>query len=164
MRTSASLICLLLTAAAVAQAAVPVATDHVVINEVFANPAGNEAGNEWVEIYNPSPVAVDLTGWTIVDAVGKTQALSGTIPGLGLRLFYIEHSQPVLNNGGDLVLLRDGDGSLVDSLDYYGIPFAEGQSIARHYLTSEDGLAIDGGWYVDDDPSPNQHNDRYFID
>jgi hypothetical protein len=50
-----------------------VAGSRVVINEVMANPAGRsgalqpEDRNEFVELYNPGTVAVDLWNWTIGD-------------------------------------------------------------------------------------------------
>ena len=36
-------------------------TQQVWINEVMARP--NTGGKEWVELFNPNPIAVDLTGW-----------------------------------------------------------------------------------------------------
>ena len=36
-----------------------------VINEVLTNPSGKDDGQEWVEIYNPGPGAVDLSGWKV---------------------------------------------------------------------------------------------------
>ncbi len=50
-----------------------IAGSRVVINEVMANPAGGtgalqpEDRNEFVELYNPGPVSVDLWNWTIDD-------------------------------------------------------------------------------------------------
>ncbi len=56
---------LLATALAPAShAAVPVATDHVVINEVLYDPI---EGNESVELYNPTDEDVNVTGWTLSD-------------------------------------------------------------------------------------------------
>lgn len=40
---------------------------HVVINEVMADPVGAEPDQEWVELYNDGPTAVDLHGWTLAD-------------------------------------------------------------------------------------------------
>lgn len=37
----------------------------VVINEVMANPAGSDTGNEWIEFYNSGTDVVDLTNWKI---------------------------------------------------------------------------------------------------
>jgi hypothetical protein len=39
----------------------------VVISEVLYDPAGDDPGREWVEIYNPTSEAVDLSGWRLGD-------------------------------------------------------------------------------------------------
>jgi hypothetical protein len=38
---------------------------QVVINEVFTNVVDSDAGNEWVELYNNNPDAVEITDWEI---------------------------------------------------------------------------------------------------
>jgi hypothetical protein len=53
----------------------------VFINEILANPVGNDVGTERVEIYNSGPNAVDMTGWGIDDAVTiSTAAVRARIP------------------------------------------------------------------------------------
>ena len=42
--------------------------DYPLVSEVFINPAGDDAGKEWIELYNPGPT-VSIAGWTIGDAV-----------------------------------------------------------------------------------------------
>jgi cardiolipin synthase len=42
--------------------------DYPLVTEVFINPPGDDAGKEWIELYNPGP-AVSLAGWTIGDAI-----------------------------------------------------------------------------------------------
>lgn len=47
-----------------------VTTDHMVVNEVFyhvGKTKGSDPSNEWVEIYNPTSTAVDISGWSICD-------------------------------------------------------------------------------------------------
>lgn len=44
--------------------------DYPLIAEVFINPSGDDAGKEWVEIYNPGPT-VSIAGWTIGDALNS---------------------------------------------------------------------------------------------
>jgi hypothetical protein len=36
----------------------------VLINELVANPAGDDSGKEWVELFNPSASDQDVSGWT----------------------------------------------------------------------------------------------------
>jgi hypothetical protein len=72
----------------------------VVINEFMANPAGTDAGQEWIELINNDSVAIDLTGWSFEFG---TQSFSSSeeLPG-GL----------VIEAGGYLLL---GDESVSDA-------------------------------------------------
>ena len=49
---------------------VPVA-NHVLISEVLYDPAGNDTGKEWVELYNPTASTVTLAGFRLGDAVNS---------------------------------------------------------------------------------------------
>ena len=42
--------------------------DHPLVSEVLINPDGDDAGKEWIELYNPGP-GVGLAGWTVGDAL-----------------------------------------------------------------------------------------------
>jgi cardiolipin synthase len=42
--------------------------DYPLIAEVFVNPDGDDAGKEWIELYNPGP-EVHIAGWTLGDAI-----------------------------------------------------------------------------------------------
>ena len=91
------------------------------INEIFPNPAGTETGfDEVVELYNPGPNPVDMTGWAIDDAVTIGQvATRARIPedligpcattaviGVGeYRLVRGQAAAAWLNNTGDDVYL-----------------------------------------------------------
>jgi hypothetical protein len=41
------------------------AAQKIIINEIFSDPAGNDLGLEWIELYNPAGQDVDLAGWQI---------------------------------------------------------------------------------------------------
>ncbi len=43
--------------------------DYPLITEVFINPGGEDAGEEWVEIYHPGYEMVSLAGWSLGDAI-----------------------------------------------------------------------------------------------
>jgi hypothetical protein len=43
----------------------PLLVGDIVVSEFMANPPGADEGNEWIEIYNASGSAVDLTGMTV---------------------------------------------------------------------------------------------------
>src|SRR5690554_1307610 len=40
----------------------------IVINEIMIDPVGADEGYEWIELYNNSDEAVDLSGWKIQSA------------------------------------------------------------------------------------------------
>ena len=52
----------------------------ILINEVETNPAGSDT-SEFVELYNPTPIDIDVSGWTISpSATWKTLEIpDGTI-------------------------------------------------------------------------------------
>jgi hypothetical protein len=109
---------------------------HVVINEFMFAPESGEA--EWIELWNPSDVAVSLSGWTIRDAASNPVLISQeqlTIAGgaylvLASSLPLAERWKsitanvlvvpgfPVLNNSGDEIVLADALGRVIDSLRY----------------------------------------------
>ena len=99
-------------------------TDQVVINEYELNPAGEDAGREWVELYNPTTEAVDLTGWTIETQHG-IQGL-GTLGGVMMprtRMVYQFPGQALDNIGEgfpfeESMVLRDERGRRVDSAPF----------------------------------------------
>jgi hypothetical protein len=50
----------------------PPPVDYVVISEVMYRPSGQSTGNrEWVELYNPTDQAIDVSDWHLGDADGK---------------------------------------------------------------------------------------------
>ena len=57
-----------------------VSTDHVVINEIDTNPAGDDSKSiaEWVELYNPTNSKIDIGGWKVASTTVLKQIM--TIP------------------------------------------------------------------------------------
>ena len=88
---------------------------HVVINEVEHNPPGNDAGNEWVELYNPTGSEVSLGGWTLSTTAGKPTVLtlSGMIPPGGYLI--VVYGAQWLENSNERVVLEDSGGTGIDS-------------------------------------------------
>jgi hypothetical protein len=114
---------------------VPV-SETVVINEIFPNPGGDDAGLEWIELYNPSSSPVSLSGWYLALASGSPSdqasqdvvfSAGNTIPSKG---FFVLGGASVpeadlvrsfsLSNGdnGDAVRLHDCAGTPVDTVIY----------------------------------------------
>lgn len=79
--------------------------NDLVINEIYPSPATGE--DEWVEIYNPSTLTIDLAGLYLLNIDGGkfvTTTLSGTIE--AGSYFIIKDITGSLNNSGDTVVLR----------------------------------------------------------
>ncbi|MGB7532544.1 MAG: lamin tail domain-containing protein [Halobacteriota archaeon] len=85
--------------------------------EIYAfdqNPAGNDKGNEWVTLYNPSNESVDIGNWVLETADGERE----TIPE-GTTLYplaYYVYAPPYqwLDNSEEAITLRDSKGEEVD--------------------------------------------------
>ena len=99
--------------------------DGLVINEVELNPAGNDAGNEWVELYNNSDKVIDLTGYVLSPESGgqKAYTIEDEVIGIKEHLI-IEFPKQTLNNGpskglkGERVTLYNTYGEVVDYTDW----------------------------------------------
>lgn len=107
---------------------------RVVINEVMYAPVKPEP--EWIELFNASDANIAISGWNISDLVKTYSLPSGVIPAQGyllltkdsaalankypqLSLNILQMALPSLNNTGDLILLKDSLGSVMDSLYYF---------------------------------------------
>ncbi len=99
------------------------------LNEVLANPQGDEAKGEYIEIYNPHDTAVPLAGWILQDASNKRYIFDDnqTIEPLGYFTIYRSLFSFSLNNvGTETITLLNSLGETVDSLEYDNPP--EGHS------------------------------------
>ena len=86
---------------------------HAVINEVSIDSVAGSGGTEddWVELYNPTNQAVDLTGWSIqkTSSSGSSlvrAALSGSIPANGYFLVVRNNASTTqsLKNSADILV------------------------------------------------------------
>ena len=76
-------------------------TGQVIVNEVMPDPYGPDTGQEWIELYNPTGVEVDLDGWQVRDCGGQAYTLVGanlTI-GAGKYLVLGMNATPATNGG-----------------------------------------------------------------
>jgi hypothetical protein len=123
------------------------------ITELLPNPngTGNDATDEFIELYNANDTAFDLTGFGL--QVGTTSLHnysfpSGTsLPAHNFTAFYSSTTGLSLSNSGGQANLLDPFGNSVDSTDVYG--------------TAKDGQAWalgNGQWYWTTTPTPNQTN------
>ncbi|MGQ0535184.1 MAG: lamin tail domain-containing protein [Methanobacteriota archaeon] len=83
---------------------------RVMVNEIEANPEGDDAGNEWVEILNNKTWSMDLSGWVLrtldVPPAGVAfhEFPPGTVLGAGERLVVTFPSQALDNENETIVL------------------------------------------------------------
>ncbi|PID28433.1 MAG: hypothetical protein CSB55_04555, partial [Candidatus Cloacimonadota bacterium] len=108
----------------------------IVINEIAYNPPasiGNDEFFEFLELYNNSSDAVDISGWTISDAVNFTFA-EGTVLDADSYIVVAHNADSLsayyeldnvagsfsggLNNTGETVILSDASGSEQDNVTY----------------------------------------------
>ena len=90
---------------------------EVVINEFVADPSDSD--KEWIELYNNTNLNLSLAGWTVEDGSKTTTALTGTMAGGGTgRYVVIEEPKGQLNNPGDMIVLKDDSGVIIDSVTY----------------------------------------------
>jgi hypothetical protein len=108
---------------------------QVTVTEFLPDPAA-PLESEWVEIYNPSDQVVDLAGWSLCDLVGcgELHAISAdpkeyiilcqdsasfcSYYNLLENEIHEISGWRALNNGGDLIMLKNPDGTIVDSIVY----------------------------------------------
>jgi hypothetical protein len=116
--------------------------EHLTINEVYYDVKchGEEGWNEWVEIYNPTDAAVDISGWVIQDnnssdvipssppipadgfavitPMATTWGYWPSIPAGAIKIVLGSKIGDGLNNDGDRVILKDVSGAEIDAVSY----------------------------------------------
>lgn len=136
----------------------------VAINEVSYDPGDGSLPLEFVELFNAGPTAVDLSGWSLDDAVSFTLP-GGTVLGSGEYLIVSQNPAEFFNfyglasvgpfagklsNDGETVALLDDQGATRDEVDYrLGFPWPTigdipGESIQLINPTFENDLG--GNW------------------
>ena len=89
---------------------IPLVLADVFINEVEANPLGNDSGNEWIELFNNGN-PINLTGWYIKDGDGFNHSLSPVI----INDFYIADFLNWVDNVNENLSLYNNSNALQDS-------------------------------------------------
>ncbi|MBI5732242.1 MAG: lamin tail domain-containing protein, partial [Candidatus Magasanikbacteria bacterium] len=94
------------------------------INEILPDPIGKDAEGEWVELYNGTNKTVDLSGWYLDDAEGKSAPYK--IPDNTLvaahahRVFTSPELKLSLKNSDDQMRLLDPNKEMKESIGYSG--------------------------------------------
>lgn len=108
------------------------ATLPLVMNEVFSR--GVDPDFDWVEIYNPNSVQIDLTGYKIYDGGGnqgtkpKMEFPAGTfIPANGYYVIVVDIQDPAgfgIGSGGDELWFENTSGTVIDNQVIPAMPVA----------------------------------------
>lgn len=95
------------------QTAVP-----IVINEYELNPAGDDDGHEWVELYNRTTSNLNISGWTLRsthgDIVTVTLPKDTIILAKGYLVVVEPNGKQWLDNDDESLVLRDAQGTEQD--------------------------------------------------
>jgi hypothetical protein len=101
------------------------APGEISITEIFPNPIGSDRDNEFIELYNNTDSGVDLSGWRIAVADGRSFQfgqflnLTRTLAAQSYFPLYRRDSNLVLdNNGGTLRLYAPGKSRAAQTLSY----------------------------------------------
>ncbi len=132
----------------------PAAAGDVILSEIMANPeALDDSVGEWIEIYNPTTRALDLTGCTLTDDSGSSP-LDGVSVAAGGYVTFAASASPgftpdgtisnALDNAGDILTISCG-GTTIDVVDYTSFPRAFGASLsldpsALTHTANDDGV------------------------
>lgn len=87
------------------------------INELHYHAGSDNPAEEYVELFNRSGDAVDLSGWTI-DGIGYTFPGGSSIAGNGFLLVRAGEYPGSLSNSGERIRLKAAGGETVDEVDY----------------------------------------------
>ena len=103
----------------------------MIISEFLPNPIGKDTDSEFIELFNDSQKQINLTGWKIKDASGKTFTFKNQTIGAGeyLALNY-KTTKITLNNDAETLYFYDPNGNLIDKGGFSGAAPA-GKSFVR---------------------------------
>ena len=109
------------------------AEPSVVINEIMYNPASDQAGDEFVELHNPTGKDLDISGWRFTEGIDYIFPQQTVHPSGGFLVLSKSPEQAAktygildaygpfggrLNDSGEQILLADAEGHTVESFAY----------------------------------------------
>lgn len=95
----------------------------IIITELLPNPYGTDAGNEFIELYNPGDTAIDLAFYRLEVGIGTVKQYAfpeGS--SIGPKEYYVIYNGEmpfVLANAFGKVTLRSVDGQMIDDTPQY---------------------------------------------
>lgn len=139
----------------------------LLINEIMAKPLPEEP--EWIELYNPSPYEINLSGWFIADQDSGNKKLitkenivihskdfilvtDHEIPNLPDSTQCIQIALPSLNNDGEDIYLFDHNQNLIEHAAYAKITdWDKGYSLER--IQYSDSSLNPENWMISTSPT-----------
>jgi hypothetical protein len=135
----------------------------LIISEVAWAGTSASSSDEWIEMFNPGSVPIDLSGWTLTDGGDLYIALGGGIGAGGFYLLERTDDGTVsdipadqiytgsLSNGGERLQLVDPSGQLIDTANGDGGPWPAGSTappLSMERISS--GPETDSSWCSND--------------
>lgn len=128
------------------------AAGSVVINEVAWAGTLDNSTDEWIELYNTTASAIDLSGWAIEDDYSSQYLIaSGSIPANGY--FLIEDAESSVSNitadglislslanSGDTLTLKDSSSVVIDTVNGSGVMWYAGDNTTKASMERIDPL------------------------
>jgi hypothetical protein len=93
-------------------------TGIIYLNEIYANPDGDEATQEFVELYNPGSATVNLDQWILADATKEFMIENLVITGNSYLTLSRPQTTLALNNSNEQVQLIDPFGTVIHEFNY----------------------------------------------
>jgi len=96
--------------------------DYELISEIMVNPEGKDTEGEWVELFNESPLAIDIGGWYLDDSDGNSRPYrirdNTWIGGGSYRIFSEPDLKLSFKNSEDTARLLDPNKIEKESIAY----------------------------------------------
>lgn len=136
----------------------PFPPQSVLINEVAWAGTRASASDEWIELHNPGPDPIALSGWRLTDGGDVNIPLGGSLEPFGYYLLERSDDQTIsditadriytggLNNSGEILELLGPNGELVDSANANGGAWPAGASDSRFSMERWGGTDTSGNW------------------
>jgi hypothetical protein len=153
--------------------AVSPSRNAIVISEILYKPSAT--GTEWIELFNRSGDTLNLRKWKIADeaalnapktltagdfllspqehlVVGKDSAkFVSSYPGFAARAIFLS-TFPTLNDNGDMLLIQDSGGAVIDSL-FYDDTWGGGTDLSMERREADAPSFAPSNWGTSEDPS-----------
>ena len=118
--------------------------NNVVLNEIYPNPSGTYDGAEFIELYNPTGSAIDISGWVLAGTE------YGEICGGEDRWQF--PSGTSIPAGGFIVVAKDGADGDDGFFEEFGF-YPDFEFFDPSFAYDDDSALVDNMTLLDDDPA-----------